>query len=242
MEAAAECAPHFPPTRWSIVLTAAGGGAPARAALEELCRLYWFPLYAFARQRGWSPEDAEDATQTFLVRVAEGKLLAAATRERGRLRTWLLTAFQHDLMDERRRRDRLKRGANYQFVPMEILEAESRLIRTATLESPSAVFDRAWALTCLEAAAAALEKEYGGRGRGALFDALRPFLDPAGEVSSGSAMQATGLDANALRQAVFRLRQRFRTLLRQHIADTLDQPTESLIDEELAALRAALAD
>jgi hypothetical protein len=232
--------PHFPATRWSVVLAAAGEGQPARAALEELCRLYWFPLYAVARQRGCSPEDAEDETQNFLAEVAGGRLLAAATPERGHLRTYLLAAFQRDLIDAQRRTLRQKRGGGVVMVPLDLHTAEDRLEQAAA-ETPQAAFDKAWALTCLESAAAALATEYENRGRGALFQTLRPFLDPESEGDYSAASRATGLDANALRQAVFRLRQRFRALLRQVIADTLDQPGEALIDEELAALRRALA-
>jgi DNA-directed RNA polymerase specialized sigma24 family protein len=233
--------PQFPPTRWSVVLAAAGDGRTARAALEELCRLYWFPLYAFARQRGCPPEDAEDETQSFLARVAEGKLLATATPERGHLRTYLLAAFQRDLIDAQRRATRQKRGGDAVMVPLDTVLAEDRLANTRASDSPGAAFDRAWALTCLETAAAALAAEYEARGRGALFQALRPFLDPESEGDYAAAGQAARLDANAMRQAVFRLRQRFRVLLRQTIADTLEHPTEALIDEELTALRAALA-
>lgn len=101
--------PQFPATRWSVVLTASGRGTEARAALEELCRVYWFPLYAFARQRGCGPEDAEDEVQDFLTQVAARDFLAGAAPDRGRLRTYLLAAFQHDLIDAHRRTHRLKR-------------------------------------------------------------------------------------------------------------------------------------
>ena len=233
--------PHFPPTRWSVVLTASGDGSEARTALDELCRLYWFPLYAFARQRGCSAEDAEDATQDFLAGVAAGDMLAGATPDRGRLRTYLLAAFQRDLIDAHRRVSRQKRGGNARFVPLESIDAEERYHSTTGLDSPAATFDRAWAVTCLDNAASLLGAEYEARGRASLFESLRPFLDPQAESDYAAVAQATGLDPNAVRQAVFRLRQRFRTLLRQTIADTLENPTAPLIDEELAALRTALA-
>ena len=232
--------PQFPATRWSVVVAASGEGTQARAALEELCRLYWFPLYAFARQRGWSAEDAEDETQRFLAQVAAGALLASATPERGHLRTYLLAAFQRDLIDAQRRTGRQKRGGGVQFVSIETLDAESRFHDVPAQDSPLAAYDRAWAVTCLDTAAAALEKEYAARNRAALFQSLRPFLDPESEGDYSATAQSTGLEVNALRQAVFRLRQRFRALLRQTIADTLENATDALIDEELTALRAAL--
>ena len=232
--------PHFPATRWSVVLLAAGSGTQARVALEELCRLYWFPLYSFARQKGSSPEDAEDETQEFLARVAGGELLASAAPDRGHLRTYLLAAFQRDLIDAHRRAGRLKRGGKVEFISLDALNAEARY-GTPQSESSTATYDRAWAMTCLDAAVSALETEYQSRGRASLFQTLRPFLDPETEGDHAAAAQATGLEPNAIRQAVFRLRQRFRILVRQTIADTLENPTELLIDEELAALRAALA-
>lgn len=233
--------PQFPATRWSVVLTASGCGTDARAALEELCRLYWFPLYAFARQRGCGPEDAEDEVQDFLSQVAAGDFLAGAAPDRGRLRTYLLAAFQHDLIDAHRRAHRLKRGGRAQFVTIEAMEAETRFNSTPMSNSAVAAYDRAWAMTCLDAAMTALEAEYSTRERAALFQTLRSFLDPEHDGDYTVAGQATGLGPNALRQAVFRLRQRFRAHLRQCIAGTLDHPSEILIDEELTALRNALS-
>ncbi len=232
--------PQFPATRWSVILTASGGGMDSRAALEELCRLYWFPLYAFARQRGCCPEDAEDRTQDFLARVTAGTILQGVTPDRGKLRTYLLAAFQHDLIDAHRREHRQKRGGHAEFLPLEAMNAEDRFNSTPLRDSAAATYDRAWAVTCLENAVGLLETEYEARGRGSLFQALRPFLDPGEEGSYSIAAQATGLDPGAVRQAVFRLRQRFRAVLRQIISDTLEHPSESLIEEELAALRAAL--
>jgi DNA-directed RNA polymerase specialized sigma24 family protein len=232
--------PQFPATRWSVVLLAAGSGTQAQAALEDLCRLYWFPIYCFARQQGCSPEDAEDETQEFLSRAVSGQLLTSADPDKGHLRTHLLNAFQCDLIDSRRRAGRVKRGGKIEFIALEALQAEDRFKSTPPLESPTATFDRAWSMTCLDTTVGALENEYAARGRASVFQSLRPFLDPGSDGDYTAASQATGLEANAIRQAVYRLRQRFRVLLRQTIADTLENPTESLIDEEIAALRAAL--
>ena len=232
--------PQFPATRWSVVLTASAGGTNARAALEELCRLYWFPLYSFARQQGCSPEDAEDETQAFLAHMAAGDILSTAAQDKGHLRTYLLAAFQRDLIDAHRRATRQKRGGNMEFISLEALNAEERYRSAPRLESPAATYDRAWAMTCLDAAVQTLESEYAARGRIVLFQALSPFLDPESGGDYAIAAKATGLDPNALRQAVFRLRQRFRIIIRQTIADTLEHPSDGHIDEELAALRAAL--
>ena len=231
--------PQFPPTRWSVVLSAAGGGEPARVALEELCRLYWLPLYAYARQRGFSPEDAEDETQQFLANAVSDGLLSSALPEKGRLRTYLLAAFQHDLLDAVRRASRQKRGGLIQFVPLDSELAERRA-GAVQGGDPSAAFDRAFAVACLEQAGRLLSDEYTARGRQVLFDVLQPFLDPGNEPPHAAAAAAAGLAPNALRQAVFRLRQRYRVLLRQVVADTLSDPSDALIDEELSALLSAL--
>ena len=213
----------------------------ARRALNELCTLYWLPLYAFARQWGCRPEDAEDATQEFLATVAGGALLAHASPERGRLRTFLLSAFQRDLTDLVRRAGREKRGGGSRhFVSFELADAEAFLQSSTPPQSPEAAFDRAWGLACLDRAIEQLASEYGERGRGALFDRLRPFLDPGATPDYEAVAKTTGLTVNALRQAVFRLRQRLRTLLRNIVGDTLAQPTDALIDEEMIALREVL--
>jgi RNA polymerase sigma-70 factor (ECF subfamily) len=224
-----------------MVLAASGNGTVARAALEEICRIYWFPLYAFARQSGCSPEDAEDETQEFLARVASREILSTATATRGHLRTFLLAAFRRDLVDSHRRATRQKRGGNAEHLSIDSVQAEGRLSALTAAATPEGSFDRLWAMTCLDTAIATLETEYTQRGRQALFQTLRAFLDPESDVDYQSAAQKTGLDPSALRQAVMRLRQRFRALLRQIISDTLENPTDALIEEELASLRAALS-
>lgn len=234
-------APVFPATRWSIVVAATGEGMSARIALEELCRQYWLPLYAFARQRGFGPEDAEDTTQSFLAEVTTGGLLASADPQRGHLRTWLLAAFQHDLIDRHRRDACVRRGGTAETISMDVTGAERLLDSHCVQQIPEQCFDRAWALTTLNAAASRLGAEYNARGKSALFQVLQPFLDPEGGGDHAAAAAAARMEVNALRQAIFRLRQRFRTLLREVIADTLCQPDERLVDEEIAALKAALS-
>ena len=234
-------APQFPATRWSMVIAAAGDGVSARAALEELCRLYWFPLYAFSRQWGCSAQDAEDETQNFLTKMASEDLLSRAVPDRGKLRTYLLKAFQGDLIDAHRRAHRLKRGGTAEMLPLDALDAEMLFRQTPLLQTAAATYDRLWAVTCLETALRLVETEYISRGRGALFENLRPFLDRDGDRDYRSTAGVTGMDPNAIRQAVYRLRQRFRTVLRRTVADTLNNPSEALIEEELRALRAALS-
>jgi RNA polymerase sigma-70 factor (ECF subfamily) len=128
------------------------------------------------------------------------------------------------------------------MVSFEGIGAEDRLAEAQQLSTPTATFDRAWAMACLESATAILKMEYDTPQRVTLFQALRPFLDPAMEEDHAQAALATGLNAGALRQAIFRLRRRFRSVLRQVVAQTLQNPTEALIDDELCALRAALSE
>ncbi len=213
--------------------------------MDELCAAYWMPLYAFARQWGCPPEDAEDATQEFLTAVTAGGLLDAASPDRGRLRTFLLAAFQRDLADLRRRASRARRGGNVRFVSLDAAAAEESLAADilcggTAAPSPEAAFDRAWGVSCLRQAADRLRGEYHDRGRAGLFEHLRPFLDPAADPDYDAVSHATGLSVNALRQAVFRLRQRLRAVLRQVVADTLAQPTEAAIDAEMTVLRDVL--
>lgn len=236
----------FPETRWSVVLRAQGpADAGARQeALSELCRIYWYPLYAFARRDGWPPEDAEDHTQSFFARFLETDLFARVAADRGRLRTFLLAAFRHDLADFRRSASRQKRGGAAILLPIDFSTAEGALNADTNLQLPAEnAYDRRWALALLAATVDELEQEYRSAGRTAKFEGLRTLLgleDPEG--ADWEAIGAPlGLSSAAVRQAAHRLRRRFRARLRQRVADTLVDPDERQVEEELAALRAALS-
>ena len=142
----------FPHTRWSVVLAATQRPSPeADAALETICRAYWYPLYAFVRRSGQSPPDAQDLTQEFFRRLLEKRWLAAADREKGRLRTFLVTALKHFMAKEWRRASAQKRGGSHSHVPMDTAFAESRYAAEGTTQLPAeAVFDQQWALTLLD--------------------------------------------------------------------------------------------
>ena len=236
---------QFPATRWSIIAAARGGGdeAASRTALNELCRIYWYPLYGFARRRGLNAEDAEDATQAFFATLLESDLLAAADPSLGRLRSFLLKAFSRDLADLRRAESRQKRGAGAEFIPIDTAEAESRFQVEPVIADPEYQFETAWATTVLERSIRQVEAEYSASGRGALFAALRPFLGTDGAELADQNQLANSLNMSpaALRQAVSRLRNRFRVALRLQIADTLRDPSEADIDDEIRGLRAVLA-
>lgn len=235
----------FPATRWSVIAAAGTCGDPAaaRAALDEVCRLYWYPLYAFARRRGLSPEDAEDATQGFFATLLNTNLLGKADPALGRLRSFLLKAFVRDLTDARRDATRQKRGGAAGLVPLELEGAEDRYQAEPAGAEPVHQFEAAWAAVVLASAIRRVERDYVDTGRGALFTALRPFLGSGAAVPPGQTRLAAelGLSDVAFRRALSRLRERFRAALRVQIADTLREPDDATIDDELRSLRTVLA-
>ncbi len=237
--------PAFPLTRWSLVTRAADAEDPSqRAALEELCQLYWFPLYAFARQRGNPPEDAEDCTQGFFLEILQSNLFGEADPSRGKLRTFLLSAFQRYLIDSHRRQKAAKRGGQFEQVPLDTHSAEERYQAEQLPQvSPEDIFDREWALTVLQKSLAELADQYQADGKAQLLEHVKPFLDT--EASSPSQYDelcaAAALSRSAARQAVHRVRDRFRQILRTLVADTLRDTSEAAVDEELSALHKILA-
>ncbi len=233
----------FPVTRWSVIAAVAAGGdsTAARTALGELCRIYWLPLYAFARRKNLSPEDSEDATQGFLLRMLESQFIAAADPALGRLRTFLLTAFARHLSDLRRDAGRQKRGGHVEFISLDLHDAEDRYLAGPQSQDPTLQFEADWATALLEGAIAQLEAEYATSARSEIFAALRPFLGTGEEFPhQGELAAQLGMSHAALRTSLTRLRERFRTTLRALIADTLREPSESAIEDELRALRAML--
>lgn len=232
----------FPATRWSVIAELGAGQdrTSARTALSELCRLYWYPLYAFARRYGLNAEDAEDATQSFFACILEDRLFAAADPSVGRLRSFLLKAFSRDLADARRDANRQKRGGGVEVVPLSL--AEERYLTEPVQSEAAHQFEASWAAAVLEGSLERVAEEYRSTGRGELFEALRPCLGSGTQEPPDSAALAAslGLNSAALRQAISRLRQRFRSALRAQIADTLREPSEAAIDDELRALQGVL--
>jgi RNA polymerase sigma factor (sigma-70 family) len=219
----------FGTTHWSVVL-AVGEGDPAlaRAALERLCQSYWYPLYAFLRRSGKSPHDAEDLVQSFFAVCIEKDYLAAADREKGRFRSFLLLALKRFLANEYHKRHAAKRGGAHPMVALDALAAEERYaIEPVDRLSADKLFDRRWALTLLEQVLARLQQEQAAAGRAALFEHLKVFL-VAGEGGPAYAELAArlSLSESALKVAVHRLRQRYRALLNDELANTVSSPTE----------------
>jgi RNA polymerase sigma factor (sigma-70 family) len=233
--------PRFVTTRWSMVLQAGHDDpAVARAALSRLCQAYWFPLYAYARRRGQKPDDAQDSTQEFFTRLIEKGWLSGLTPEGGRFRSFLLTAFNRFLANEHDRQTALRRGGGQPLVSLDQAEAEHRYsTEPVTNETPEKIFERRWALAVLDQALRLLGEEAKAAGKGKLFDVLNPFLsrDPApGEYERAAAQ--LGSTPGAVATAVFRLRQRYRDMVRKCVADTIADLGN--VDEEMRHLFAAL--
>lgn len=234
--------PEFSATRWSLILHARDGDdATALPALEELCRRYWYPLYAFVRRQGRDAEEAGDLTQAFFEKLIEKEWLRSVAPEKGRFRSFLLTAMGHFLANEWNRLRRQKRGGGRPVVALDALEAEERYrLEPVSSSTPETLYERRWALTVLESAFRALEAECNASGRGALFAALRPHLsgDPDAELLAVLA-PPLGTTEGALKVAAHRLRRRYGELVRAEIANTVDADPAT-VDAELRHLQEAL--
>lgn len=232
----------FATTHWSLIVRAGDSRAEGgEAALQELCRLYWYPLYAFARRRGLTPADAEDLTQSFLADLLARGAVAKADANRGRFRTFLLTAFENFHSHERERAGALKRGGGQTIASLQaIQEAEARLHdEPATTESPEKIFDRKWAMSLIEAALAAIRHEYDGLGRAVLFDKLHGVLwRGEHQVGYRELARELGSTEGACKMAVHRLRQRVGEQLRTEVARTVAEP--AVVEDELRHLLAAV--
>ena len=214
--------PRFATTRWSIINAACHGPTlEADAALEVLCRAYWYPLYAYVRRSGHAPADAQDLTQAFFARLLEKSWLSNALPERGRFRGFLLMALKRFLAKEWRKENSLKRGGGLGYVPLDTTETESRYAVEPSL-GPEEMFERCWALTLLDRGFASLAVEYSADGRSVEFEKLTPYLSASSqEIDYEATATALGLSPGAARVAVHRLRKRFREVIRHEIAQTV---------------------
>lgn len=232
---------EFATTHWQTVLAAAQtGSTEADQALSQLYRTYWYPLYAFVRRQGCQPHEAQDLTQEFFARLLANRNLESIRREKGRFRSFLLVSLKHFLVNEWQRSRTAKRGCGRALIRLDELDAEKRYrLEPVDERSPDKVFERRWALTVLEEVFSRLREEYAGAGKSRLFDCLKGFLSADERAPSYSEI-ASELDLTpaAAKQAVYRLRQRYRELLRAEITQTVAAPEE--VEEELAHLIAAL--
>jgi RNA polymerase sigma factor (sigma-70 family) len=232
----------FTTTHWSVVLEAQGESPAATAALEKLCRTYWRPLYGFVRRQGVGPEEAEDLTQGFFALVLERRDLNTVRKEKGRLRSYLLTSLKHFLTNERSRAMAVKRGEGQRLIPLEELrERESAGFEPADTSTADQIYERGWALALLEQVLTRLGDEYRAAGPAAagLFDQLQKLLtDESDRPSQAEIADELAMTENAVKQAFHRLRQRYRELLREEIAHTVMLPGD--IEDELRHLIAVL--
>ena len=232
----------FATTHWTVVLMAGRRSTPqSDVALEELCRIYWYPLYAYVRHHGHSKEDAEDLTQAFFARFLEKNYLAGLRSEKGRFRAFLLAALKHFLANEWDRSARQKRGGGVAPLSLDWQDADTRYhIEPADHLSPDKLYDRAWAVALLERVITRLGDESAAEGKAKLFEILKPCLMVGkSAIPYPQAAAELGMAEGAVRVAVHRLRRRYRELLRGEIAQTLSDPAQ--VEEELQALFGAFA-
>jgi len=228
---------EFATTHWSVVVAAGDTQTPQSAeALESLCRAYWFPLYAYVRRQGSSPEEAEDLTQEFFARLLKNQYLKHAQRESGKFRTFLLTSLQHFLVSEWRKTERLKRGGGQVVLPWDTALAEQNYVAEPPGDLTSErIYEKRWAIALMERVLDRLRQEYDAADKGRLFEELKDCIwghgnpRPYAEVAA-----ALGLTEGAVKISVHRLRQRCRLLLRAEVAHTVARPED--IDDELRHL------
>lgn len=233
---------QFETTRWSVVIAAGKTDTPAsRGALTSLCQTYWPPLYAYARRRGYSVEDAEDMTQEFVARLIERGDLRNVAPEKGRFRSFLLAAFNHFLSDEWDKVRAEKRGGGARPIAIDTSLAESHLADdSAAALSPERAFERKWALTLLDNALSHLEDTYGNEGKSTLFGKLRFLITVDGnKVAYAKLARDLGMSDDAVKMAAHRLRKRYRDAVRAVVADTVSEQVS--IEAELQDLFRALS-
>jgi RNA polymerase sigma-70 factor (ECF subfamily) len=234
--------PKFATTHWSLVVAARDRDSfQAAEALAELCRVYWYPLYAFIRRQGYSWDKAQDLTQEFFARLLEKDVLELVDRTKGKFRSFLVAACVHFLANERDRARAIKRGGGRVFVPIDPQAAEGRYNREpADTMTAERLFERRWALTLLDQVLARLRREYEVGAKSRLFDAMKGFLlqVPDGDRRYRESAERLHMTEGAFKVAVHRLRQRYREMLREEIGRTVHDPEH--IDEEIRSLFAAL--
>jgi RNA polymerase sigma factor (sigma-70 family) len=230
----------FTTTHWSVVLEAQGESPAAKDALERLCRVYWRPIYSFVRWQGAGPEEGQDLTQGFFALLLERRDLRTVRKEKGRLRSYLLTALKHFLADEYRRAMAIKRGKGERLIPLEELCAEQRGgMEPADPLTAERIYERRWASTLLDRVLSRLEDKYRTRGNAALFDSFNQLLaDEPGAPSQADIAAQLGMTENAVSQAFHRFRQSYQSLLREEIAHTVATPGD--IENELRYLIAVI--
>jgi RNA polymerase sigma-70 factor (ECF subfamily) len=236
-------AEKFANTQWSVVLSAAKKRNPSQAlaCMEKLCAIYWNPLYYYARRQGEQPEDAQDLTQEFFARLLQNDLLESVDRAKGRFRSFLLASFKHFMSNERDKARAEKRGGGKVLVPIDVHNAETQYsFEPADARTAEDIFERRWAMTLLEQTTTRLRKEYERDGKTELFEQLKVTLtEPRGTIAYAVLGRTLKMSEGAVKVAVHRLRQRYRTILRELVADTVADPAE--VEDELRQIFRALS-
>ena len=232
----------FTTTNWSVVLAAQGSTPAAQEALDKLCRTYWRPIYGFVRRQGVGPEEAKDLTQGFFALILERRDLNKVRQEKGRLRSYLLTSLKHFLRDERDRAMAIKRGNGQTLIPLDAVSERERIgFKPSETLGADQIYERRWALSVLDQVMARLGDEYraGDPASAGLFDELQKSLtDEPDRPTPADTAREFRMTVSAVRQASYRLRQRYRQLLREEIAHTVMLPGD--IEDELRHLLAVL--
>jgi RNA polymerase sigma factor (sigma-70 family) len=230
----------FTTTHWTTVLEAQGESPAAHEALEKLCRTYWRPIYSFVRRQRGGTEDAEDLTQGFFALLLERKDLNTVRKEKGRLRSYLLTSVKNFLADEARHAMAVKRGKGQRLIPLdEIRERERINFERSDTFTADQIYERRWAFTVLEQVIARLRDEYRSAGNLRFFDQMKKTLmDEPDRPSQAQVASEFEMTENAVKQAFYRFRQRYQSLLREEIAHTVAIPGD--IEDELRHLIAVV--
>lgn len=232
----------FATTHWSVVLAAGQTESPQSAeALEQLCRTYWYPLYAFVRRRGYSPQDTEDLLQGFFARFLDKHDLGDVDQAKGRFRAFLLAALKHYLANEWDKAKAIKRGGLVEFLSLDAATAESRYYEEpVSALTPEKLYEQRWAYGLLERVMERLQQEFDTSGQSSLFEAVKDFLlGDSQDVSYADVAARQGLSEGALKKRVQRLRQHYQRLLREEIAQTVARPED--VEDEIRYLFSVVA-
>ncbi len=234
---------QFHTTRWTLVLASVQSRAEeGKAALAELCRLYWYPLYAFARRRGRSPHDAQDLTQGFFVHLLEHRALNQVDRLKGKFRSFLLASFQNYLANELQRARSLKRGGKNQFISLNWEEGETRYgLEPVDFLTAEKIYEARWAMTLLHHVMAQLHEQYVAQGKGAVFEELQPFVrlgDQTRVPTYEEVAKKMKIGVPAVKTLIHRLRKQYTAILREEVGRTVADPAD--VDAEIHSLCEAL--
>ena len=234
------CGRGFALTRWSVVISAQADDAPAAAAaLEELCRAYWYPLYAFVRREGHPSHEAEDLTQEFFAQLLARDFLHGIDRGKGRFRCFLLASLRHFLANQHDLAKAQKRGGGRKILSLDAATADSRYrVEQADTLTPEKLFERQWALAVLDQVLARLQAEFQAAGKTAIYENLKEALTMGSGAPYAELGARLGMSEGAVKVAVHRLRRRYRELLREEIAQTVAGPDE--VEDEIRHLLACL--